>query len=90
MIIISRIASAALIHFYNTAFSNAFPYNYLSSEEIFKSIAANILSIYSISAFIMHLVNRIIGSKINAQNPLFNTLPLSLYGSVFHFFVSLS
>jgi len=65
MTIISKITSAALIHFYITFFNKCFPANALSS--VFKTmlIPVNILSIYSVSPFMIALANLMIGFITN-------------------------
>jgi len=85
MIIISKITSAALIHFYITFFNKCFPVNALSSDFIGMLIPTNILSIYSFSPFMIALASLIIGSITKAQKALFNGLPSSSTPDFYHF-----
>lgn len=85
MTIISRITSAALIHFYMTFFNKCFPVSSLSSFFKTIEIPVKILSIYSYSAFMIALANLMIGSMTKAQKALFTGLPSSSIGFLVHF-----
>jgi hypothetical protein len=85
MTIISKITSAALIHFYLTDFNKCFPVNILSSYFNATLIPTNILSIYSYSPFMIALANLMIGSITKAQKALLIGLPSSSVPDFYHF-----
>jgi len=87
MTIISKITSAALIHFYITDFNKCFPVNALSSYFNATLIPTNILSIYSYSPFMIALANLMIGSITKAQKALLIGLPSSSFPDFYHFLV---